>query len=160
MPHSDPLWNLVRPTRRPSLPLVLLGHPFELALGGVLVVNGVRGFLGEISPSLALLPEWLVMAYLVLSTIGGLGVITGLFLRADHLVGFGVRLERSSLFLVSASYFTLAVAILQSNGSGGIGVATTLTVIMAACLLRARAIHNASKAILHTLVVVNREARK
>jgi hypothetical protein len=155
MPHRDPLKVLAN---RRVIPLVLLTHPFELALGGVLVINGVRGFFGDVSTSLAALPHWLVIVFLVVSTVGGAGVTVGLILRSDHLVGLGVRLERSSLFLVAASYFTLAVAILQTNGKGGIGVAATLIFVMAGCLLRARAIYMASKTILHTLMIVNRES--
>lgn len=157
MPHNDPL-RLIQ--TKPRVPLVLLTHPFELALGGVLVANGLRGFGGKISPSLAALPGWLTLGYLIVSTIGGVGVVVGLLLRADSVPGFGVVLERASLFLVAASYFTLAVAILQANGSGGVGVAVTLGVVMAACLLRAHAIRLAARAVLRTLTIINREAEK
>src|SRR5207237_6571076 len=134
-----------------------LAHPFELALGGVLVANGARGFAGEVSPSLALLPDWLVLAYLVVSTIGGVGVITGLTVTIRRRPGFGVALERSALFLVAASYVALAAAILQANGSGGAGVGATLSVVAAACLLRAHAIRLTAKTIFQAPLTVHLE---
>jgi hypothetical protein len=160
MPHRDPLRVMAPAHARVRIPLVLLTHPFELALGSVLAINGVRGWLGDLSSSLLDLPEWLTLAYLIVSTIGGVGVVAGIVLRADHLVGLGVRLERSSLFLVAASYTTLALAILNVNGRGGLGIALTLLVITLACILRAVAIKKASTTILHTLTVINREAEK
>jgi hypothetical protein len=160
MPHRDPLRVIESKRTRVRIPLIFLTNPFEMALGGVLVLNGIRGFLGEVSPSLAALPHWLTVSYLILSTLGGLGVIVGLSLRADHLVGLGVQLERASLYLVAASYFTLAMAILQANGAGGIGVALTLMVVTLACLGRAAGIRLATKTILHTLMVINAEAEK
>lgn len=160
MPHNDPIRLMAPRHARVRIPLVLLTHPFELALGSVLVINGIRGWSGDLSTSLADLPEWLTLTYLIVSTGGGIGVVTGIVLRADHLVGLGVRLERSSLFLVAAAYFTLAIAILGANGRGGLGIALTLMVITMACILRAVAIKKASRTILHTLTVINAEAEK
>ena len=82
MPYRDPLRIALQ---QPRIPLVLLTHPFELALGAVLIINGLRGFAGDISPSLATLPQWLQVVYLAVSTVGGTGVVTGLLARVPRL---------------------------------------------------------------------------
>ena len=156
MPYRDPLRIALQ---QPRIPLVLLTHPVELAVGAVLMINGLRGFAGDISPSLATLPQWLQMVYLAVSTVGGTGVVTGLLARVpDGVVALAV--ERASLFLVAAAWLALSAVILKANGTGGMGIALTLAVIAGACLLRARAIKLAARVILRTLTVVNREARK
>lgn len=145
------------------IPVVLLQHPFELALGAALVVNCLRAGLGDVSPSLAQLPTVLVVVYFVVSAVGGVGVIVGIALRENRQehgkqVGICVAIERSALFLVAASYVTLAIAIIGVNGADGIGTAIVTTVVAAACILRAIGIRRTARLILATLIVVNRES--
>lgn len=138
-------------TRR-NLRLTILTHPFELALGLALAINGLSGLAGYATPSIAALPPVPRYAYLVVSVIGGIGVIVGLILNdpPKH-IGLGKTLERASLYLVASSYAVLAVVIAASNGSAGLPSALVSLVIGAACVARARAIREAALIILDQL---------
>lgn len=140
------------PTTRRNVRLTLLAHPFELALGAALVINGAAGFAGYPTASVASLPELPQLLYLTVSTLGGLGVIIGLILNdpPSH-IGLGKSLERASLFLVASSYLALAVLLVGRNGSPGIPTGVVVSVVAAACLLRAHAIRKTALIILATL---------
>lgn len=141
------------------MPLVVDTHPLELALGAVLVVNGVRGLVfGYVSPSVDALPAPVYLLYLVVSTLGGIGALTGLFLtdragRSYERAATGLRLERSSLYLVAAAYASLGILVLGANGRAGLGTGILTGIIAFACWRRTKAIRRAVQ-------VVTRELRK
>lgn len=138
-------------TRR-NLRLTMLTHPFELALGLALAINGAAGLAGFATPSVAAMPGIVRYPYLALSLLGGIGVIVGLILNdPPRHIGLGKSLERASLFLVAASYAGLAVLLVGSNGEAGIPSALVALVVGAACVLRAMAIREAALIILETL---------
>lgn len=141
-----------RSRRQLPIPLVCLTHPFELALGAALVANGLRGFLGAPSPSVADLPVIPLLMYLAISTLGGLGVIAGLVMNdppQHH--GRAVSIERASLYLVSASYAGFAILVIGNNGANGIPAGLVALVVGAACLFRAIAIRRAALTVLEEL---------
>lgn len=140
------------PTKRRSwqLPVVFYAHPFELALGIVLLVNGTRGLLsGDTSPAVNnALPESVLLAYAVLSIVGGAGLLLGLRWRAAP-VGRG--LERLALWVMCGVYSSYVVVLFATypastawaTGANGAAIAT-------ACLLRERAIAKTQRVILAT----------
>jgi hypothetical protein len=135
----------------PRLPVVLYAHPFELALGAALIVNGVRGFVGSLSPSVDQLPQLPLALYLVVSTVGGLGVVIGLVVERK-------AIERSALYLVAASYAAYGILLVSTNGAAAIASATVAGVVAAACVLRAKAIRKAAQIVLATLITSREEA--
>lgn len=141
----------IRPPRRRrlTLPVVFYAHPFELALGAALVINGVRGIVGDNTPSVDALPPLPRLLYLAVSTIGGLGVVIGLWTHRK-------AVERASLFLVAAAYATVGILIVATNGTNGT-VATVAAVVGAACVLRAIAIRRAALIVLATLTEARRD---
>lgn len=142
----------IRPPRRRrlTLPVVFYAHPFELALGAALVINGVRGIVGDNTPSVDALPPLPRLLYLAVSTIGGLGVVIGLWTHRK-------AVERASLFLVAAAYATVGILIVATNGTNGIATATVAAVVGAACVLRAIAIRRAALIVLATLTEARRD---
>lgn len=150
MPQPPPSFS------RRNFRLTLLAHPFELAIGAALAINGVRGFFGGLSPSMTTIPAVSLYLFLVTSTLGGLGVVVGLILNdPPRHQGFGKALERSSLFLVAYSYAALALILVVVNGWPGVATGIVTLLIAAACLLRARAIRLASEVILEQLTARN-----
>lgn len=144
-----------RPTK-PVLPVVLFTHPFELALGSALAINGVRGLTGHNSPSVATLPSLPLAMYLVVSTIGGIGVVTGLLLvdragKSYTRAAIGLAVERSCLYLVAASYAGLGILLVGVNHSRGIGTAVVIGVVAMSCILRTVAIRRSVRAITKAL---------
>jgi hypothetical protein len=141
---------------RRNFRLTLLAHPFELAIGAALAINGVRGFFGGLSPSMTTIPAVSLYLFLITSTLGGIGVVIGLILNdpPQH-QGFGKALERSSLFLVASSYGALALIIVGVNGWPGVATGIITLLIAGACLLRARAIKLAAEVILEQLEARN-----
>ena len=140
------------PDRRrhsPRIPVVLYAHPFELALGAALLVNGVRGFTGSLSPSVDQLPQLPLALYLIVSTVGGLGVVLGLVTERK-------TIERSALYLVAAAYAAYGILLVSTNGAAGI--ATVAAVVAAACVLRAKAIRKAAQIVLATLITSREDA--
>lgn len=150
-------------TSRRNIKLTLLTHPFELALGAALAINGVAGLIGFATASVAALPPFVRYPYLAISLLGGLGVIVGLIANdPPRHVGFGKSLERASLFLVAASYAGLGVALIGGNGWGGTPSAIVALVIGVACVLRATAIRITALTILaqvRQLAAQEQEAR-
>jgi hypothetical protein len=152
-------WIPDRPQWLPHLPLVFDTHPLELAMGAVLVVNGVRGLaFGYVSPSVDALPRPVWLLYLVVSTIGGIGAVVGLVLtdrggRDFDRVATGLMLERSSLYLVAAAYASLGLVVVSSNGRAGLGTGILTCIIAFACWRRTKAIRRSAR-------VVTRELRK
>jgi hypothetical protein len=139
-------------TSKRNIKLTLLAHPFELALGAALAINGLAGIIGYPSPSVAALPFIVRLGYLAISLLGGIGVVVGLILNdpPSH-VGLGKSLERASLYLVAASYIALAVMLVGNNGTAGVPTALVALVVGAACILRAQAIRKAALIILEQL---------
>jgi hypothetical protein len=154
-----------RPNRRwpripLRIPLVFLTHPFELALAAALVVAGIRGVFGDVTPSLASLPEMPRALYLAVSTTGGVGLIVGVSTSDPNgHVGLGLSIERAALFLVGASYAGLAILLVGNNGSEGVPTAIVAAVIGLACLLRTVAIRRSVRIVLRTLRNRNASAR-
>lgn len=144
--------------RRTRVNLLVHAHPFELALGFALVINGLRGVLGDYSPSVGDLPAPALVLYLVVTVIGGLGTIIGLWLADDITVTVndpGKIIERASLWLVSASYAGFAVLVVYANGTAGLAAGLTAIVIAAACIFRTRAIRRAQRVILEQIQAQN-----
>lgn len=137
--------------RRFALPVVFYAHPFELALGAALIVNGVRGFTGSLSPSVDQLPQLPLALYLIVSTVGGLGVVLGLVTERK-------TIERSALYLVAAAYAAYGILLVSTNGAAGIATATVAAVVAAACVLRAKAIRKAAQIVLATLITSREDA--
>lgn len=128
-------------TSRRNIRLTLLTHPFELALGAALAINGVTGLVGFATASVAALPAYARIPYLAISLLGGIGVVVGLLANdPPRHVGFGKSLERASLFLVAASYGGLGLALIGFNGLAGVPTGLVAILIGVACLLRAKAI--------------------
>lgn len=147
-----------RRPRRDRLPLAFYTHPFELALGAALVLNGFQGLLGEVLPSVAELPEVTRVLYLVVSVLGGVGTLVGVILNdpPTH-INLSLAVERAALILVAVSYAVLAVIIVGRNGADGVATTTVSLVIAAACLLRVVAIRRAATIILEQLVERTRQ---
>lgn len=139
-------------TSRRNIKLTLLTHPFELALGAALAINGIAGLVGFATASVAALPAYARIPYLAISLVGGIGVVIGLLSNdPPRHVGFGKSLERASLFLVAASYAGLGVALIGFNGPAGIPTGLVQLVIGVACLLRAKAIRLTALTILEQI---------
>jgi hypothetical protein len=140
-----------RRRKLPPLPVVLYAHPFELALGAALIVNGARGFVGSLSPSVDQLPQLPLALYLIVSTVGGLGVVIGLITGRK-------TIERSALYLVAASYAAYGILLVSANGTAAIASAIVTVVVAAACVLRAKAIRKAAQIVLATLITSREDA--
>lgn len=141
----------VRRTIGRPLPVVFYAHPFELALGVVLVVNALRAFTaGDVSPALdEALPASIRVIYQLASFLGGAGVLLGLRYRAQPR---GRNLERASLVLMCAVYASFVVVLIGTYGpSVAWSTAANATAIAAACGLRARAIGKAERVIITQL---------
>lgn len=144
------LGRLRRMTDRP-LPVVFYAHPFELALGIVLVVNAARAFTaGDVSPALdEALPDGLRLVYQTASLLGGVGVLAGLRYRAHPR---GRNLERAALIVMGCVYASFVVVLIGTYGPTlAWSSATNAAAIAAACWLRARAIRKAERVILAQL---------
>lgn len=125
------------PLRR-RLWLMVLMHPLELALAVALVINGIRGALGDLPGSLASLPLVPLVGYLVVSTLGGVAAAVGLFLQtALRTVDVGVGMERAAMSLVGTSYLGVAVLVIPT---AGVGVAIVSACVGVGVLIRAYAI--------------------
>lgn len=144
-------------TRR-NLWLTIQTHPFELALGAALAINGLRGFFGDVTASIDALPELPRFLYLAVSALGGVGVAAGLILNdpPSH-IGLGKTLERASLWLVAASYGGLGILLVGNNGGASAATALVCFVVGAACVLRAIAIAKTARIILEALAAANRQ---
>ncbi|GAB3988900.1 hypothetical protein [Nocardioides marmoraquaticus] len=147
------------------IPTPLLTHPLELALGLLLVVNGARGLIGDVTPSLTELPALMRLAYLAISSFGGVVLVGGIIAAsrrpaitrtADAPIPAGVAVERAALFVVAASYAGLALVVIFNNPGRGTGYALVLAVIAAACWLRTVAIRITT----HKVLAVQAAARR
>lgn len=125
-------------------------HPFELALGVVLVVNSLRAFTGDASPALdAVLSPGLRLVYQVASFLGGVGVLVGLHFRAHPR---GRNIERSAILLSGCVYASFVVVLIDTYGLAlAWSSATNSAAIAGACWLRVRAISKANRVILTQL---------
>lgn len=144
----------LRPGRR--IWLMVLVHPLELALASALVINGIRGAAGDVSPSLAFLPDWQVSAYLIVSTAGGAATGVGLFLQTRlRTVDVGVAIERAAMSLVGSAYLALAFLV---TAQAGIGIGLVSTLIGVGILIRAYAIKLTAAVTLDQLQRKNHDA--
>lgn len=143
--------------RRP-LPVALYTHPFEIALGLVLLLLGVTGFFGTPSPAVASLPMLQLAIYNAVSAVGGAGLLFGIF-RHDppRQIGIGVALERASLYLVASAYAGRGVLVVAHNGYAGASTGILTAILATACLFRAAAIRRTSKAVVAAHEQVKRE---
>lgn len=142
---------------------LLEDHPFEIGLSVALVFIGARSITIGVhtSPgSSYILPIWLSLTYCVLSMVGGLSVLTGIFCR--YFFSWAYGLERSGLFISASAWAAFIVALLLTPlTSSSILMSFALTALVTGCLLRARSISRASKAVLVALshAKVDREER-
>lgn len=154
-PPTPPRWP-----RRPSVPVLFYAHPFELSLGIVLVVQGIRGLLtGDSSPAVdATLPEFPLLAYRLLNLLAGVGIVVGLLIRERAL---GRAVERAACWLAAGGY--LAYVVLLEREYGLIGDATwnmtTAAAVAIGCALRARAGTKTERVILATMRAANADPR-
>lgn len=147
-PESTP------PRRRFQLPVVLYAHPFELAFGVVLVLNGVKALAtGDLTPSVnATLPTFQLLAYRLMGLAGGLGVLVVLALRTRTV---GRTIERSALWLTASSYLAYAVVLVGVFGTPAAWNALTAGAVGVGCILRAIAIRKTDRIILRQLRKAN-----
>lgn len=145
-----PMRTVPPPTSRQRLNLLLFAHPFEMALGGILVVNGIRFALDTqtASASVAELPPWALAVYVLVSMAGGILTLTGLWVGERR---NGRGLEASGLWMVAASYAGFGFLITALYGTLAITTALVCGVVASACILRARAIRKTQTIILETL---------
>lgn len=123
------------------LPLVALTHPFELALGALLIAIAVRGALaGQVTPSIdETLPAWPRLAYQTISAGAGVGILVGLITREKWAPGRGV--EKASMCLAAGAFLGYAIVLGSTLGWVAFVNVATAIVIGVACLCRAIAIH-------------------
>lgn len=142
--------------RRFRIPVLLYAHPFEVCIGVAILILGGRALIeGATSPSVDQLPDLPLLLYRVASTLGGLGLITGLLLR-QHALGRAV--ERAGCYVLASALAGYAVLVIAYQGrEDGFGVSIITTAIAAGCLLRALAIRKTERIILASLRVANRD---
>lgn len=145
-----PMRSSPPPTRRQRIGLLLYAHPFELALGGILVVNGIRFALDTetASRSVAELPTWALTVYILVSMAGGILTLSGLWVGERR---NGRGLEASGLWMVAASYAGFGFLITALYGGMALTTALVCAVVASACILRAKAIRRTQTIILETL---------
>lgn len=122
--------------RRLRLPTVLLTHPFELALGLVLVLILIRGLLvDQVTPSVdSTLPFWPRAAYQAASGGAGVCIVFGLLVREKWRPGKGV--EQFGLWLAAGALLSYAYILGASVGWSGFVNITMSALIGIACILR------------------------
>lgn len=106
------------PPRRPKfwrravpLPVVVYAHPFELAFGLALIINGFRTILtGQTAPSIDdSLPELFILLYRLLSMGAGVCIVAGVFIAGHPTTRpQGRTIERVGLWLAAGSYGSYA----------------------------------------------------
>lgn len=144
---------------RPQIPVTLLTHPFELALGWALIANGVRAVFGDVTPSLAELPGLLQVFYFTVSCLGGTGLVVALTAPQGPAsrrpttapIPWNTAVERAALFLVTAAYAVLAIMVVGNNPSRGLGYATVVGIVALGCVLRIVAIRRTTRAVMRSL---------
>lgn len=133
------------------LPVVLYAHPFELAFGLLLVLMAARASgVGGSAPLRfdVLLPGYVVVAYTIASSLGGLAILIGLAGRAHP---FPRALEKAGLYLVAGAFLAYAVALVNLDGFPGTITGLIQAVIGGACFLRAEAIRLTERIVLEQL---------
>lgn len=155
-----------RPSKTSKIPVTLLTHPFELALGWALIANGARAAIGDVTPSLTHLPMPLLLLYFTVSAVGGTGLVVALMtpqppvpLRPPSApIPWNTAVERAALFLVAASYAALGVMVLVNNPGRGLGYAIVVGIVALGCVLRIVAIRSTTRAVLRSIAMQRAEA--
>lgn len=146
-----------RRRHRPSVPLVLYAHPFELAVAVVLGTSAIRTAI-RLDDTLAVLPPLIAYAWAAFTALGILGVIVGVIGSTDvtgrrpGLRAFYRALEKAGLYLTAAA--TAVIGVLIANTlplAESWAPDAQLTAIAAACILRALAIRKAERITLDVL---------
>lgn len=142
---------LRRIRRRIRLPILFYAHPFELVLGFLLVLSGIRALIdGDTTPSVnAALPPSILVAFQTMSFLAGLGIMSGLILRT---YATGRMLERAGLWLAVSAYGgygivlagTYPMSLIWANFTTAVGIALAFG-------LRARALRRSELVILKVL---------
>lgn len=142
----------------PELPVVFYAHPFELALGFVLALSGIRAIVtgGDVTPAVNLLPPVVLYVFQAVSFTAGVGILVGLGIRRKR---FGRTLERAACWLAAGNYIGYGVVIAGKYPLADTWATLTTTIgIGLACVLRARAIRKTELAILRALRAANTAA--
>lgn len=126
---------------RDRLRVIVDDHPFELGMSGALVLFGLRavGNFKAIPAAVDSLPFWLAVAYVSLSIIGGLSVVTGLVGKYRYTWMSG--LEKAGLWISASAWASYAVGLIL----GPFSIRATLLelallFLVWSCLMRVRAI--------------------
>lgn len=154
-----------RATKTRAGVLTLYAHPFELAVAVLLGVSAIRTAT-RLEVVLGILSPLTVYVWAIVTVLGILGIIAGVFGSAD-LTGLNPRrraiyraIEKAGLYLtagataVIAVLFEVAVPFTESWASDA-----QLAAIVAACLLRAGAIRRAERITLDVLLDIRRVHR-
>lgn len=148
------LGNRIR-RHAPELPVVFYAHPFELALGFVLTLGGIRAVItgGDITPAVNLLPSPVLYVFAAVSFGAGIGILLGLATRRKT---FGRAIERGACWLAAGNYIGYGYIIADRFPlSDSWATVTTTLGIGLACVLRAKAIRKTELAILRALQAAN-----
>lgn len=129
-------------------------HPFELGLGLVGVVNGLRTLATrETTPAVSQLPDAPIVALTAAGLLGGLLMLGGLLGRSKSL---GRAVERAGLWLSGASYLGYTAVLLFNIPLAMSWASVTLSAILGlACLIRQHAVRKAELVILRHLRKAN-----
>lgn len=144
------------PRWRPRIPVLFYAHPFELAIGFVLFISGIRAFVsGDSSPTINdALPPAVLVTFQVVSFLAGTLILIGLPIRRKPQ---GRALERAGCVLAAGTYtgygvilaFTLPLGLAWSTLS-------TILALAFAFWLRAKSIRKTELTIERTLRAANR----
>lgn len=146
-PHPTPSPPAPR-RRKLRIPLLLLAHPFELAIG-VLLATSVGKVAQYPERLLDVIPVGLVFAWVALGTVGVLAITGGLLWRHRAL---GRAVEKAGLYLLAATMLAYAVVFAaRLPFAESWNIVIQLGAIGAAAIFRAAAIRRTEAVILETL---------
>jgi hypothetical protein len=137
-----------RPRRRPTVPVVVYAHPFELGIGAAFIILGAKGLVGgHSSPSVDALPDLTLLLYRVAEVFAGAGILIGLAIRQQPI---GRAVERAACYVLGSALIAFAILLVGRNGSAGWDVGLVCSFIGLACVARARAIVKTERVIRQT----------
>lgn len=143
---------------RRRIPVLLYAHPFEVTLGVILVVNGVRQLAtGDSSPAIDdALPPVELLLYRVAGLVGGIAILAGLATRSH---AAGRTIERAGLWLVAGSYAAYLVMLVAEYGvlSDATYNLLTSTAVLLGAVFRALAIRKTERVVLAQLRALNND---
>lgn len=138
------------------MPVVVDAHPFELGLGLVGIVNGVRTIVTtQTTPAVSALPDAPIVALTAAGLLGGLFMLGGLLGRSRAL---GRSIERYGLWLAGGSYLGYCAVLWLNIPIAMSWSSITLSGILGiACLIRQHAVGKAERVILKALRTANED---